>query len=159
MSGAAGRSLLFVACLGAAACDFDAAFDRYCDANPSCHPDGGAESLDAGATARPWPTPRNCPDCGPGEICHPFGKVCMRVCVSPADCPAGESACVVVDMNGSPSAQRVCTCDGSSCGAGAHCSPVDDLCEEPCADNAGCASFWPPRKCKDGLCLPPPAPP
>ncbi len=133
----------------AAACNFDAAFNRYCENNPLC-------SLDGGSPGEPWPVPRNCSQCSSDEVCNPFGKVCMHVCTSAADCPVGEEACaLLLDSSGNPLAQMTCTCTSSSCGGSAQCSQVDNLCEERCSTNADCTSFQPPRLCNDGMCLQP----
>jgi hypothetical protein len=145
----------------AAACNFDAAFDRYCESNPLCKPDSGAALSDAGSSdgsrAGTWPMPRNCTDCQSDEICNPFGKVCMRTCTSAADCLVGEDSCIaLLDPGGNPLPQKTCTCTASSCGGGAQCSQVDNLCEERCSSNADCNFFHPPRMCtRDHLCMQP----
>jgi hypothetical protein len=77
----------------------------------------------------------------------------MFKCVSRADCPDSENACISMVGARSP----VCTCSTDAlCGGGsAFCHPRDLLCEFKCADDSGCAAFDPPRSCVDRQCVDP----
>ena len=135
------------------ACDFEGAFNRYCEGNPACPPDAGAK----------W-TPRSCEhpsDCREGnELCHPVGHVCVPTCTSNSDCPAEQSSCAFVnDPDGQPSQQKVCTCQSAQSCASANpqntCSFVDNVCEPLCSGDGDCAAFRPDRVCDlaSGVCL------
>jgi len=146
---------LLVAIAGFSACDFGAAFDRYCQDNPSC------AGPDASQAVRPLKSCERPEDCALGtEVCHPRGKVCVRSCASSADCPAGEDSCQEI-AGGHPGAPplKICACSSAQSCAHANpettCSPVDNVCELLCASASDCASFAPARVCDqaNGLCL------
>lgn len=165
---------LLGACLAvaAAACDFDAAFARYCQGNAACETgggggtgggnDGGGGGSGGGGSGGGEPaSPRSCSyffDCRPGEVCLPAARVCARRCESVEDCPDGLDACEPV-ADSWPLPEQVCTCRGPiSCAKanpGTTCSPMDRICEPRCAGDADCAGFSPPRVCDGatGVCL------
>jgi hypothetical protein len=155
-----------------AACDFDAAFTRYCDNNPNCPT---ADAAGAADTAQPRdaadappllpiPPPRNCgpfnPCSNPNEFCHPFGLVCMTTCMTAADCPPWLDTCVEIrDPSGTVWSPKVCTCNSVSVCSdyqdGFTCNLVDSLCERLCRSTSDCYLFAPPRVCDQfqGTCL------
>jgi hypothetical protein len=150
------------------ACNFDEAFRRYCENNPQC--DGGTTRPSDGSAARevvsgpPIPPPRNCgpynPCPYPGEVCHPFGLVCLQSCTSAADCPPWLDTCTEIrDPNGTVWTPKVCTCTRAQVCAdyqdGFTCNSLDGLCERLCATTPDCYGFQGPRVCDQlyGLCL------
>jgi hypothetical protein len=152
------------------ACNFDAAFRRYCENNPQC--DGGTAGPSDGLPGRdaadaggpPIPPPRNCGPYNPcpfaTEVCHPFGSVCMQTCTTAADCPPWLDTCTEIrDPYGTVYTPKVCTCTlAQACNNyqdGFTCNPLDSLCERFCASTPECYSFQGPRVCDQvsGLCL------
>lgn len=156
----------------ALSCNFDAAFERYCENNPECRkdaaigPEAGPESgpetspnRDAGGVEKPRtiPEPKVCGRNNEGcdsrnEVCHPFGQVCMRKCETAADCPAWLDTCVEIrDPNGQVRTDRVCTCSSSqvcnSYDTNFLCHPSDNLCEPLCANDDNCSRYQPTRFC------------
>lgn len=121
----------------------------------------GRDSEDSRAGGR-IPPPKMCNrnnDCGPYEICHPFGQVCMRTCNSNTDCPPWLDTCVEIrDPSGNVRAPPVCQCSSAqicdSFNSGFTCHPMDHLCERLCANAQDCGIFQPPRTCEQvsGLC-------
>lgn len=202
-------TILFLA--GAAACDFDAAFKRYCEGNASCPradaaagpeasadlpaeasvpeasadlpaevsvpdaspdltedasvvPDAPSDTPDSawwregpdGLMPFPPPPPKQCfrrEDCGPKEICHPFGNVCMRECNSVEDCPKWLDTCAEITdpEGGSTRTPKVCKCGiAQNCNSYASnftCNSWDDLCEWMCKEDIDCAFYEPGRTC------------
>jgi hypothetical protein len=164
-----GWLLLFVT----AACNFDAAFSRYCRDNPNCRQDAAPEdaalatgqdsapdlSVDSGqavvATSR-WHT---CKDgCRDTEACSP-SNVCVPVsdCKEVSDCPAGSGDCARVYPNDS-SGPMFCTCTARSCKGDTRCHYLDRICEPDCGSDSECEAinFDPPRPHCDrtsGLCV------
>jgi hypothetical protein len=148
-----GAALLsgLAALASASACDFGAAFNRYCQDNPSCIPD-------TGTSLKNCDRPEDCAQAT--EVCHPHGKVCMHKCESSADCPVGEDSCQELDSgHPGPLPPKVCMClSAQSCvraNAETTCSRVDNRCEKLCDSPADCSVFKPERFCDQpsGLCL------
>jgi hypothetical protein len=110
------------------------------------------------------PPPRNCgpsaPCPGPGEICHPFGFVCLQPCSTTADCPPWLDNCTeITDASGTIYTNKVCTCTSAQiCDNqtnGFACNPLDNICEKECAGPDECGMYQPPRLCDrmSGLCV------
>jgi hypothetical protein len=109
--------------------------------------------------------PKSCgrnDDCGPDQICHPLGQVCMKTCNDKADCPQWLDTCAEIrDPNGGGRTPRVCQCSSAtvcnSIGGDFTCHPTDNLCERLCSRAEDCGMFQPPRLCEpvSGLCLNP----
>jgi hypothetical protein len=186
---ASGIALLLFA--GAVSCNFDAAFGRYCADNPSCPradagvgpetapdippdttaiPDTSTAAPEVGGReggsdqSFPPPPPKICTSrdsCGAGEICHPFGNVCMKTCNTVDDCPPYLDACAeITDRNGGVvGAPKVCKCTNTpNCnnyGTNFTCNSLDNLCEHICNGQQDCSRFEPARTCdqNDGQCL------
>jgi hypothetical protein len=153
-------SLLAASLLGA--CDFDRAYERYCEGNPACgeQADGGT-GQDAGRESKPLKSCERPEECAPDtEICHPLGHVCVPVCETDDDCPPDQKTCALVyDDFGMPAPVKACTCTSAQSCSIANpantCSPVDNICETMCAGDDDCAAFQPARFCDEasGLCL------
>jgi hypothetical protein len=137
-------------------------------------PETGLEIKDAATGAETGPDtaflpprilpPRNCTSSdqcqGPDNVCHPFGKVCLKSCSSAADCPPWLDTCAEIrDPYGTASTPKVCTCSmAASCdkaASGFACNFLDGLCEKECQGPSECAYFQPPRVCDQmaGLCM------
>ena len=104
----------------------------------------------------PPPPPKQCfrrEDCGPKEICHPFGNVCMRECNSVEDCPKWLDTCAEITdpEGGSTRTPKVCKCGiAQNCNSYAGnftCNSWDDLCEWMCKEDVDCAFYEPGRTC------------
>ena len=107
----------------------------------------------------PPPPPKTCTSrdgCGAGEICHPFGNVCMKMCNTVDDCPPYLDACAeIAEPNGGPvRTQKVCKCTiTQNCNnyAGNYtCNSLDNLCEHICGNQQDCSRFEPARTCEPG---------
>lgn len=165
------RAFLLLGLLGA--CNFDAAFSRYCQNNPNCKPDAGKDlgpnpSPDLGPdlsmdtfvppdSGRPDGGGGGRPDSGGGGL-PPFF---MRSCASPADCNAPMETC-------HPTTQ---TCI-PTCRSPADCPYWLDACIDPrgpfggptsmpricaCSNSQVCRQLSPDFSCNaaDNLCTPP----
>jgi hypothetical protein len=181
--GIASKAML--ALFGLASCNFDAAFNRYCDHNPRCQADAGPVSdvgpdmgPDVGPDVGPssevndvesWPIifpPKTCAspnDCsGSNEVCHPLSQVCVKTCNGPTDCPAWLGNCS--DTRGGPTrGPKVCSCTALSCSSyasGFVCDSDGSSCKPACTTDQDCVGFPLPRTCDlpSGLCkvIPPP---
>ncbi len=150
--------LLFVL---VAACNFDAAFDRYCKDNPNCRGDASGASLDGaqdsgsgGGTGAV--TPASCKsqaDCGPDKGCYMPAGVCVPTSKcqfsgdrSPGGCPPG-SRCALLDPR-NRAGDTFCACSPASCGVD-RCHVLDLICEPRCHRDSECQDFDPPRYCSE----------
>ncbi|WPB81478.1 hypothetical protein KYC5002_20455 [Archangium violaceum] len=76
------------------------------------------------------------------EICHPTAKVCVRTCVSGADCPDSAKAC---DLLSASDTRKVCKCSTDSlCNLDRDtpdlvCSNQDKVCAPRCTEDVDCA--------------------
>ncbi|MBN2575741.1 MAG: hypothetical protein JXP73_14340 [Deltaproteobacteria bacterium] len=156
----------------ALSCDFDAAFERYCENNPACQkdaaagpeagPDSGPETdpnRDAGegersrSIALPKVCGRNNEGCDSrNEVCHPFGQVCMRKCETADDCPPWLDTCAEIrEPGGQARTGRVCMCSSTkvcnSYDADFVCHNADNLCEPLCENDDDCSRYQPTRFC------------
>lgn len=81
-------------------------------------------------------------DCLASEICHPTAEVCVRTCMTGADCPDSAKTCDVLSPTDS---QRVCKCSTDAlCNEGRStfdrvCSTQDAVCTPKCAADEACA--------------------
>jgi hypothetical protein len=165
------------ALFGLASCNFDAAFNRYCDNNPRCQSDAGPIA-DMGPDVGQDVVPDFVPDVGPGsevndaasqpaisppktcasltdcsasdEVCHPISQVCVKTCNGPTDCPAWLGSCS--DIRGGPTTRgpKVCSCTFQSCNnysSNFTCNPSGGLCERACGNDQDCLGALPPRTC------------
>lgn len=172
---ALGWALGLTALLGA--CNFDAAFSRYCQNNPHCNPDAGfgpevkpAPPPDLGPSAGPDLAPDLAPDLGPDA---PFGPPpgrqdaggvpplwVPRSCNSPGDC--------IVPIETCHPSSRICipTCQSSAdCPSQFDCIEVPGAPGDPnpparicaCSGTLACSQFSPSFRCNrfDNLCEPP----
>lgn len=174
------RALLLFSLL--AACNFDAAFSRYCQNNPNCKPDSGKDLVsspspdlrpdlapdlrpDLAPDLSPDLAPDLSPDLMPDTPVWPGrpdsgGTRAYRNCTSPADCNAPMETChptalmcVLTCRSPSDCSLGLDTCEVR--GQPGDSSPSARICA--CSNSLACGQMAPGFRCNktDRLCQPP----
>jgi hypothetical protein len=159
-------SLLFGLFMAASSCDFETAFQRYCDESHNC-PDAASspDARDAASAPDLEPPPgdttsliRSCGpglgDCGPADLC--INQICRKKCNEDEECPSELALNKCEDVQprgpgGGPEHIKVCKCTSwqecNSVASGFTCNKEDGLCVPRCIDKADCNIFAQPRVC------------